>query len=496
MNTVYRGLAYVVGVNEYAQANKLANAVFDAQSIATELKTLGFYVMESYDIDYMNFVKEFENYRKKLSHFNVGVFYFAGHGVEFDGKNYLLLTNSAIDDKTAIKHSTFDLQSIINDMHSTGCKMNVQIIDACRNNPYKNDSRGIATTNLAPVFAPQGTLIAYSTSPGETAKDGGMGKNSIYTGALLQHMKTKGLQIEDFFKQVRTTVYSLTGGRQTSWEHTSLIGKFCFNAGMLIHSLSVGYSNEAIKYDNWPTNSRITELKDDFLSRIFDRQRYSLEKIKKLNSKDYSRDEIFMLGRLVMWAAFADCYACQNYVKNVNEIARFYNYSANENPFFDGILFETYFNNEGMFKYGDAYIVYLDTYLKWIGKKELACSFDFIQRVLKPFEHNMLFVPSNNPQVVTINIHVESDTVSLSYGEKNVERIVSIKHDTMELLDHATLPTYNGIPGIVPIDCLISLISNKLGIPQSKLQIITNKPDSKDMFYLSVGLKKLQNIQN
>ena len=491
MSCQYRGLAYVVGVNAYTQANKLSNAIYDAQSIATELKTLGFYVMESYDIDFMGFINEFDSFRKELNKFNVGLFYFAGHGVEFEGKNWLILSDSAVDNPTAIEHTTFDLQSIVSDMHATGCKMNIQIIDACRNNPYST-GRGIATTNLAPVFAPQGTLIAYSTSPGETAKDGGMGKNSIYTGALLQHMKTKGLQIEDFFKQVRTTVYSLTGGKQTSWEHTSLIGKFCFNAGMLIHSFSVGYPDEAIKYDNWPANSRISKLKEDFLSGSFDKQRSALRKLKQLNPKDYTRAEIFLLGRLVMWAAFENCFDCQSYVKNANEIADFY--TGNENPFFDGMLFEMYFNHEGMFEYGDANIDYLDTHLKWTGRKELACSFDFIEKALKPFEQNLLFIPSRNPQMVTINIQVESDNISQPWGNEDVERIVSVKYDTTELLDSNTLPIFYGAFGEMSIETLGSMISKNLCIPKSELQIITNKPECKDKFYLSIGLKKLQDL--
>lgn len=491
MDCQYRGLAYVVGINAYTQANKLTNAVFDAQSIATELKTHGFYVIESYDIDLKEFINKFEDFRKELSNFNVGLFYFAGHGVEFEGKNYLLLTDSAVENKTAIEHTTFDLQSIVTDMHATGCKMNIQIIDACRNNPYVS-GRGIATINLAPVFAPQGTLIAYSTSPGETAMDGGMGNNSIYTGALLQHMKTKGLQIEDFFKQVRTTVYSLTSGKQTSWEHTSLIGKFCFNAGMLIHSFSVGYPDEAIKYDNWPTDSRMSQLKEDLLSGSFDKQRSALRKIKHLNPKEYTREEIFLLGRLVMWAAFANCFDCQSYVEDANEIADFY--TGEENPFFDGMLFETYFNHEGMFEYGDANVEYLDTHLKWIGRKELACSFDFIEKALKPFEQNLLFIPSRNPQMVTINIHVESDNVSQPWGDEDVERIVSVRHDTTELLDSDTLPIFYGAFGVMSIESLSSMVSKNLCIPRSKLQVITNKPECKDKFYLSIGLKKLQDL--
>lgn len=491
MENQYRGLAYVVGVNEYLQVNKLSNAVYDAKAIAAEFKTVGFYVKESYDKDLKKFVNEFDNFKRELSKFNVGLFYFAGHGVEFEGKNYLLLTDSIADNETAIKHTTFDLQSIVNDMHKTGCKMNIQIIDACRNNPY-GTGRGIASTNLAPVFAPQGTLIAYSTSPGEMAMDGGMGKNSIYTGALLQHMKTKGLQIEDFFKQVRTTVYSLTGGKQTSWEHTSLIGKFCFNAGMLIHSISVGYPDEAIKYDNWPVESRINQLKEDLLSGTFDKQRSALRKIKQINPKEYTRDEIFILGRSVMWAAFANCFDCQTYVEKANEIVSYY--TGKENPFFDGMLFETYFNHEGMFKYGDANIEYLDTHLKWIGRKELACSFDFIERALKPFEQNILFAPSRKTQIVTINIHVESDTVVQPWGEENVERIISIKHDATELLDSNTLPIHYGAFGKMSFENLSSIISNVFCIPSSRLKIITNKPECKDRFYFSVGLKKLQDL--
>jgi len=226
----------------------------------------------------------------------------------------------------------------------------------CKNNTY-SIGRGIATTNLAHVFALQGTLIAYSTSPGETDKDGGMGNNSIYTGALLQHMKKKGLQIEEFFKQVRTTVCILTGGKQTSWEHTSLIGKFCFNDGMLIHSFSVGYPDEAIKYDNWPVDSRISQLKEDFFWGSFDKQRSDLRKIKQLNPKKYTREEIFLLGRLVMWAAFENCFDCQSYVENANKIADFY--TGTENPFFDGMLFEMYFNHEGIFEYGDEKLTIL-----------------------------------------------------------------------------------------------------------------------------------------
>lgn len=101
MNIQYRGLAFVLGVNNYVRTNKQTNAVYDAQAISTELKILGFYVIESYNIDRQEFINQFEKFRNKLGNFNVGLFYFAGHGVEFKGKNYLLLTDSKVDNKTA-----------------------------------------------------------------------------------------------------------------------------------------------------------------------------------------------------------------------------------------------------------------------------------------------------------------------------------------------------------------------------------------------------------
>lgn len=147
-----------------------------------------------------------------------------------------------------------------------------------------------------------------------------------------------------------------------------------------------------------------------------------------------------------------------------------------------------------MFKYGDANIEYLDTHLKWIGRIELACSFDFIERALKPFEQNILFVPSRKTQIVTINIHLESDTVVQPWGEEKVERITSIKHDATELLDSNNLPIQYGVLGKMSFESLSSIISNVFCIPSSRLKIITNKPECKDRFYLSVGLKKLQDL--
>ena len=105
-----------------------------------------------------------------------------------------------------------------------------------------------------------------------------------------------------------------------------------------------------------------------------------------------------------------------------------------------------------------------------------------------------MFAPSRKTQIVTINIHVESDTVVQPWGEENVERITSIKHDATELLDSNTLPIHYGAFGKMSFETLSSIISNVFCIPSSRLKIITNKPECKDRIYFSDGLKKLQEL--
>ena len=145
---------------------------------------------KAYNIDTDRFDELFDNFKSELGHYEVGVLYFSGHGVEIDGKNYLIMRNTPIGElaKATIRYS-IDLQECIRELHETKCKMIIVIIDACRNNPFEGKERGWGSVNLAPLFAPKGTLIAYSTSPGEKADDFGMDGHSVYTGALLKHLK-------------------------------------------------------------------------------------------------------------------------------------------------------------------------------------------------------------------------------------------------------------------------------------------------------------------
>src|SRR6185312_8436084 len=160
----------------------------------------------------------------------VGVFYYAGHGVQLNGINYLLPVDSDIQDETELQTRSYDINEMLNKMDSAKNRLNIIILDACRNNPLLRSTRS-ASNGLATMQQGTGTIVAYATQPGATAADGPMGGNSLYTQQLLLALSQPGLRVEDVFKQVRMEVYRRSSGAQTPWENSSLIGEFFFNRG-------------------------------------------------------------------------------------------------------------------------------------------------------------------------------------------------------------------------------------------------------------------------
>ncbi len=221
--------ALVIGNASYTNG-PLANPANDALAMATKLRQLGFDVTEKENAtreDIIRLSREFGN-RLKLG--GVGVFYYAGHGVQLNGNNYLLPVDSDIQDETELQTRAYDISEILNKMDTAKNRLNIIILDACRNNPLLRASRS-ATSGLAQMQQGTGTIVAYATQPGATAADGPVGGNSLYTQQLLLALSQPGLKVEDVFKQVRMEVYRRSSGTQTPWENSSLIGEFYFNRG-------------------------------------------------------------------------------------------------------------------------------------------------------------------------------------------------------------------------------------------------------------------------
>ena len=219
-------VALVIGNGAYKEA-PLANPVRDAALMTKTLRQVGFEVIQATDANRKSMQDAFVKFGRKLNEEGrVGLFYYAGHGVQVDGQNYLLPVDVEIRSEAEVRLQGINLNEVLVTLGDGAQRLGIAILDACRNNPFAGLTRG-GGRGLAPVVAPAGTLIAFATAPGEVAYDGN-GVNSPYTTALAQAIPVKGLAIEDVFKRTRQRVMAATRRAQVPWEHSSLVGRFVF----------------------------------------------------------------------------------------------------------------------------------------------------------------------------------------------------------------------------------------------------------------------------
>ena len=220
-------VALVIGNSSYKSA-PLKNPVNDSRAMAGTLRRIGFDVEEKTDLGYVAMNKAVEGFGKRLAAGGVGLFYYAGHGVQVQGANYLLPVDADIDDENEVRYKAVDAGLVLAKMEQARGDVNLVVLDACRNNPFARSFRS-ATRGLASMDAPSGSMIAYATAPGKTAADGS-GRNGVYTEELIRMMETPGLSVEEAFKRVRKAVMTRTKSAQVPWESSSLTGDFRFVA--------------------------------------------------------------------------------------------------------------------------------------------------------------------------------------------------------------------------------------------------------------------------
>lgn len=220
-----RRVALVVGNSRYASA-PLTNPVNDAELIATSLKEVGFEVRLITDGDQRAMKRAIQDFGRSLDSAGVGavgLFYYAGHGVQLGGRNYLIPIGAAIERDADVEIEAVSADWVLEQMRYARNRLNFVILDACRNNPFARSFRS-GDRGLAKMDAPAGVLIAYSTAPGDVAADGA-GRNSPYSEALAGAMRDSAEPAELMFKRVRDQVRRSTTERQTPWESSSLTGE-------------------------------------------------------------------------------------------------------------------------------------------------------------------------------------------------------------------------------------------------------------------------------
>jgi hypothetical protein len=220
-------LALVMGNAAYRGAPALRNPGNDSRAIAKALGEAGFEVALVQDAGREAMLAAIDEHAQALAaRKGVGLFYFAGHGLQLQWRNYLLPVDARIAGERDVAAQCVDLSALVGGVGRAANPMNVIILDACRDNPFAGDGRA-EPKGLSQMDAPTGTLLAYATAPGNTADDG-EGANGLYTENLLREMKVREAKIEDVFKRVRLGVRRASGGRQIPWESTSLEEDFWF----------------------------------------------------------------------------------------------------------------------------------------------------------------------------------------------------------------------------------------------------------------------------
>ena len=220
-------IALVIGNGGYTTAPPLKNPPNDARDMAATLRALGFDVTSGINVNQRDMKRLIREFGQKLKAGGSGLFYYAGHGVQSKGRNYLIPIDADIQSEAEVEDSGVDVALVLNYMDDAQNGLNIVILDACRNNPFARSFRS-ASDGLAQVDAPTGTLIAYATAPGRVASDG-TGQNGLYTSELLKQMRVPGLSATDMFMRVRAEVMKQTGNKQVPWEASSLVGSFYFS---------------------------------------------------------------------------------------------------------------------------------------------------------------------------------------------------------------------------------------------------------------------------
>ncbi len=220
--------ALVIGNSAYKD-KPLKNPANDARDMAKALQRLGFDVQLKVDAGMRDMEESIREFGTRLKRGGVGIFYYAGHGIQVQGANYLVPIGARLASESDAKFECVDAGRVLGKMEDAGNELNIVILDACRNNPFARSFRSV-DQGLARMDAPTGSMVAYATAPNSVASDG-KGQNGLYTKHLLANIGTPGIPIEEVFKRVRIGVMNDTGKKQVPWESSSVAGYYYIAGG-------------------------------------------------------------------------------------------------------------------------------------------------------------------------------------------------------------------------------------------------------------------------
>jgi len=474
--------ALVIGNAAYPGHTALANPVNDATDMARRLEKYGFDVVTLTDASNKEMDKALLVFRNDLKGSDVGLFFFAGHGMQISGVNYLLALDTPMNDETDAKHGSLSLDKVIETLDTSKVSTKIIMLDACRNNPWGRAwQRSAVGLGLAPVHAPKGTIIGYATSPGELASDGA-GRNGAYTGAILQHIDEPDCVIETMFKRVRNTVAAETRGKQTTWEHTSLSGNFSFNLslGSLITIYASGALADAMFVIDPSKKSHqiIAELK----SHNWYTQNDALPRLTAAAVAKIKLDNLFVIGRNIYQAACGNARAAEGFVKNFAERTADYP-PEKRKALLDGMLFEVYFDAHAKPREAIKANYFIELF-SLSARKELSESFGFIRNALVAANAKLYAIPGSAVEVpVTVLTKAISDGYRIDEVYVDGVNVLRLEDD-MDTADDEGRPLY----ARKSVANFEAMLSNQMKLPASQLKVTYSPPTARDAASLRIKL--------
>jgi hypothetical protein len=282
-------VALVIGNSAYQHATALANPANDASDIGAALKELDFEVILGLDLDKRAFDQRVREFSRALPDADTGVFYYAGHGLQVLGHNYLMPVDAQLQSERDLDFEANSLNFILRQMElDRDGKTSIVFLDACRDNPLAgNLARTMGTRSagvgrgLAQVQAGVGTFVAYSTQPGNVALDG-QERNSPFTAALAASIREPGRNLTSVMIDVRKKVLAATGGKQVPWDHSALTGDFYFHLASAPDAVPKVTPPDSIAD---AMRDRLRQLEEDLKNRPDQRQTANIARLEQLNER-------------------------------------------------------------------------------------------------------------------------------------------------------------------------------------------------------------------
>lgn len=476
-------IALCIGNNDYKYdcLNKLDCAINDCIAVSEKLANLNFDVFRYENADRATMHSAIDDFESHLPGYDVALFYYAGHGFECNGHNLLMPIDTNGVDTGYREWMALDLNYLIAALegqnHTNTLKTKIIILDACRQD---GTGRGTVSRGFAPVFAPEGTIIAFSTSPGQKAIE--YGGHGAYTAALLQSIDLPRIPIENMFKHVREILSAQTSGRQISWEHTSLMGNYCFNEDSI--DAFAFYSSEALADKNYylRTNNPLYAIIEALKTHDWYKQNPAIGQLASISFDRVSANDLFILGRNIYQAAVGGAWDAQSYIKS---------FSSNtididvKKHILSGMAFEMYFNRNGLLRQTFKSHNYIEI-LRLLESEEFQMCKNFISAKLLEEPNRIIYIPGSENK---IELHLQCDELDVQENGDILYNVVAIYNQGANIIFSADglapIDDQDWYTSAVPFASLRVELAKTLLSPPDML-IITSNIEDKSNHYFSL----------